>query len=117
MHGRTIVLAIAACGWLVASLIAFVLVTSFGFFAISLIGLLVWFGCVRVELEKDAAVSSGWTPELIVHQHRARERMSAEERAGWRHEQSLALQSTRFFKHFGMALTLIGAAGFLHFQI
>jgi len=117
MHGRTIVLAIAACGWLVASLIAFVLVTSFGFFAIGLIGLLVWFVCVRIELENDAAVSSGWTPELIVHQHRAREHMSVEERAGWRHEQSLGLRSVRFFRHFGMALTLIGAAGFLYFQI
>jgi hypothetical protein len=117
MHGRTIALAVAACGWLIASLLAFVLVTSFGFFAIGLIGLLLWFICVRIELEKDAAVSSGWTPHLIVSQHKARERMSAEERASWHHEQSLALQSTRFFKHFGMALTLIGAAGFLFFQV
>jgi hypothetical protein len=116
MHGRTIALAVAACGWLVASLIAFVLVASFGFFAIGLIGLLLWFICVRIELEQDA-VSSGWTPHLIVSQHQARERMSDDERASRRHEQSLALQSVRFFRHLGIALTLIGAAGFLYFQV
>jgi hypothetical protein len=117
MHGRTIATAVAACGWLIASLIAFVLVASVGFFAIGLIGLLLWFICVRIELEKDAAVGSGWTPELIVHQHDARERMSGDERTRWRHEQSMALQSTRFFKHFGIGLTLIGAAGFVWFQV
>jgi hypothetical protein len=92
-----------------------VLVASFGFFAIGLIGLLVWFICVRIELEKDAAVSSGWTPHLIVSQHQAQEHKTPERRAGWRHEQSLALQSVRFFKNLGVGLTLIGAAGFLYF--
>ena len=81
MHGRTIALAVAALRWLVASLIAFVLVASFGFFGIGLIGLLLWFICVRMELEKDAAVGSGWTPELIGSQHEARENMSPEQRA------------------------------------
>jgi hypothetical protein len=117
MHGRTIVLAIAACGWLVASLIAFVLVTSFGFFAVGVIGLLMWFICVRIELEKDAAVSSGWAHQLIEPQHRAREGMSDDERARQRHEQSLAMQSGRFFRHLGMGLTAIGASGFLYFQL
>ena len=116
MEGRTLAIAVAALGWLVASLIAFVLVASFSFFAIGLIGLLLWFICVRIELEKDAAVGSGWTPHLIGSQHEARERMSGDERARWRHEQSLGLQSVRFFKHLGMALTLIGGAGFLWFQ-
>jgi hypothetical protein len=117
MHGRTIALAVAACGWLVASLIAFVLVVSLGFAGVGLIGLLVWFVCVRIELEKDAAVGSGWTPHLIGSQHEARERLSPEQRAAWREEQSLGLQSTRFFKHLGIGLTLIGAAGFLYFQL
>jgi hypothetical protein len=112
MEGRTIALAVASLGWLIASLVAFVLVASFGFFAIGLIGLLLWFICVRIELEKDAAVGSGWTPHLIASQHEARERMSGDECASWRHEQSLALQSTRFFKHLGMGLVAIGAIGF-----
>jgi len=117
MHGRTIALAVAACGWLLASLVAFVLVTSFGFFAIGLIGLLMWFICVRIELEKDAAIGTSRTPELIAYQHEARERMTPEQRAAWREEQSVALQSTRFFRHLGIGLTAIGATGFGWFQL
>ena len=117
MHGRTIALAVAACGWLVASLLVFAVVVRVGFFAIGVIGLMLWFVCVRIELEKDAAIGTGRTPELIARQHQARERMSFEQRAAWREEQSLALQSTHFFKSLGMGLTLIGAAGFLYFQL
>ena len=117
MEGRTIALAVAALGWLVASLIAFVFVVWFGFAGIGVIGLLLWYICVRIDLEKDAAVSSGWAPHLIVSQKEARDRMTGDERARWRHEQSLGLQSVRFFRHIGMALTLIGAAGFLWFQL
>ncbi|HLG45148.1 MAG TPA: hypothetical protein VKY24_02815 [Reyranella sp.] len=117
MEGRTIVFAVAALGWLVAGLIAFVFVVWFGFGGVGLIGLMLWFICVRIELEKDAAVGSGWTPHLIGSQHEARERMSGGERASWRHEQSVALQSTRFFRHLGMGLAAIGAAGFGWFQL
>ncbi|MCW5738023.1 MAG: hypothetical protein KIS73_28130 [Enhydrobacter sp.] len=117
MHGRTIAVAVAVCGWLVAGLIAFVLVASFGFFAIGLIGLLSWFICVRIELENDAAVGSGWTHHLIGSQHEAREGMSGDERMRWRHEQSVGLQSVRFFRNLGMALTLIGTGGFLWLQL
>jgi hypothetical protein len=117
MHGRTIALAVAACGWLVASVLVFALVVRVGFFAIGVIGLMLWFVCVRVELEKDAAIGTSRTPELIARQYEARERMSADERASWRREQSLAMQSARFFKHLGIGLTLIGAAGFLYFQL
>ncbi|MBS0524407.1 MAG: hypothetical protein JSS04_16205 [Proteobacteria bacterium] len=53
MPGRTIALAVAACGWLIASLVAFVLVARFGFFAIALIGLLLWFVCVRAGSSFD----------------------------------------------------------------
>jgi hypothetical protein len=112
MHGRTIALAVAALGWLIASLVAFVLVVSFGFAAIGLMGLTMWFICVRMELEKDGAFGTGRTPDLIVRQYEARAHMSEDERASWRHEQSLALQSIRFFRHLGMILTAIGATGF-----
>jgi hypothetical protein len=117
MEGRTIALAVAALGWLIAGLIAFVFLFWFGFGGIGLIGLVLWFICVRMELEKDAAVGSGWTPHLIGSQHQARERLSPEQRAARREEQSVALQSLRFFRHLGIGLTLIGAAGFLYFQL
>ena len=89
MYGRTIVLAVAACGWLVASLLAFILVSTLSFFGIG----------------------------LIETQYEARQKMSDEQRAAYRHEQTLALQSARFFKHLGIALTLIGVAGFVYFQL
>jgi hypothetical protein len=117
MRGKTIVLAVAALGWLVASLIAFVIVASFTFFGIGFIGLLLWFVCTRMELEKDAAVGSGWTPSLIASQYEARQKMSAEQRAAYRDEQTLAMHSMRFFKNLGIALTLIGAAGFVFCQV
>jgi hypothetical protein len=117
MHGKTIVLAVAALGWLVASLIAFVIVASFTFFGIGLIGLLLWFVCTRMELEKDAAVGSGWTPGLIASQYEARQKLSVEQRAADSEEQTLAMHSMRFFKNLGMALTLIGAVGFLYYQV
>lgn len=110
-------MAVAVLGWLVASLIAFAFVVWFGFPGIGVMGLMLWFVCVRMELEKDAAIGTGRTPELVARQYEARERMSADERAGWRHEQSLALQSIRFFRHLGIGLTLIGAAGFLWQQV
>ena len=92
MYGRTLVLAVAACGWMVASLLAFVLVSSFSFFGIGLIGLLLWFVCVRMDLEKDAAIGSGWTPGLIQTQYEARQKMSDEQRAAYRHQQALGAQ-------------------------
>ena len=43
--------------------------------------------------------------------------MSDEERASRRHEQSLTQETVRLFKHLGMALTLIGAACLIWFQL
>jgi hypothetical protein len=73
MHGKTIVLAVAALGWLVASLIA--------------------------------------------SQYEARQKMSPEQRAAEREEQSVTMHSVRFFRHLGISLTLIGGAGFAYYQL
>jgi hypothetical protein len=70
-----------------------------------------------MELEKDAAVGSGWTPSLIASQYEARQKMSEEQRAAYREEQSVAMHSVRFFRHLGIALTLIGGAGFAYYQL
>jgi hypothetical protein len=108
MSGKSVALAVAAVGWLLASLLAFVIVTLVGFFGIGLIGLLIWFICTRVELEADGGES------LFGAQHQTRQDMTSAERASYRHEQSLAHQSTRFFKNLGIGLTVIGFAGFLY---
>jgi hypothetical protein len=65
-----------------------------------------------MELEQD-----GPTPGVIASQYEARQKMSDERRAAYRDEQTLAMHSMRFFKNLGIALTLIGAAGFFYYQV
>jgi hypothetical protein len=111
MSGKSIAIAVAAVGWLVASLCAFAIVAMVGFFGIGFIGLLFWFICTRIELESDGGAS------LFEQQFRAKQEMSRAERAARHHEQSLAAQSSRFFKNVGIGLTVIGFSGFLYYQL
>ena len=55
MSGRFILLVVAAIGWLLASLVVFVIVTLFGFFGVGLLGLLIWFICTQMELESEGS--------------------------------------------------------------
>ncbi len=111
MSGKFVALAVASVGWLLASLLAFAIVTLVGFFGIGLIGLLFWFICTRIELQSDGDVS------LFAVETKARQDMSRAERASRRHERSLAVQSARFFRNVGIGLTLIGFGGFLYFHL
>lgn len=115
--GDAILFVVGCCGLMVASVLAFLLVVTFSFGGIALIGLLMWFTCTRVELEKDSAVGSGRATELIGSQFEARQGMSDVERAQYRDEQSVAMRSVRFFRYLGVGLTLIGGVGFALFQI
>lgn len=83
MSGKFVVLVVAV-GWLLASLVAFVVVALAGFFGIGLIGLTFWFICTRVELESDGGAS------LFAAQYRTQQEMTQLERASYRHAQSLA---------------------------
>jgi len=102
---------VAAIGWLLAALIAFAIVTLFGFFGVGFFGLLILFICTQVELESDAGAS------LFAARAQARQNMWRAERASQRHEQSLGIKTTRFFRNVGIGLTLIGFGGFLYFQL
>ena len=115
MCGKSIVVAIADCGWLVSSLLAFLFVTYTGFFGIGVIGLLLWFVCIRIELEADAPVGGAFDTSLMASQVKA-ERSRAE-RAAARSENALAVQSARFFKNVGIGLVLIGFGGFAYQQL
>ena len=117
MSAKSILMAIALSGWLLASVLAFLIVAYAGFFGIGFIGVVLWFICAQVELEQDQPVATGSTASLVAPQLKARNEMSREQRAAQRHEQSLAVQSTRFFKHLGMGLALIGFGGFLCYQV
>ena len=111
MSGRFIALVVAAIGWLFAALFALVIVTLFGFFGVGFFGLLVWFISTQVELESDAGAG------LFAAQAQTRQAMSRAERASRRHEQSLGMKTTRFFRNVGIGLTLLGFGGFLYFQL
>jgi hypothetical protein len=50
-------------------------------------------------------------------QLRAQQDLTAEQRQSVRHERSLATQSARFFKFFGLGLMAIGLCGGLYYQL
>ena len=105
---KSVVMAVVLSGWLLASAIAFMLVAYTSFFGIAVIGLMIWFICTRLDLERESS---------FTHQVTTKPQMSQAERVALRSETALEAQTTRFFRHFGMALVLIGAGGFLYFQL
>jgi hypothetical protein len=117
MPGKSIVMAVVLSGWLVASVIAFLIVAYGGFFGVGVVGLVIWFVSTCVDLGQDGELGVGVSPSFFARQVRAKAEMSHAERAALRGQKSLEAQSARFFKHLGIALTLIGAGGFLYFQL
>jgi hypothetical protein len=111
MSGRFIVLVVAAIGWLIAAVVAFAVVSLFGFFGVGFFGLLLLFICAQVELESDAGAT------LFAPQAQARQNMPVAGRASQRHGPSPASKTTRFVRGVGIGLTLIGFGGFLYFQL
>jgi hypothetical protein len=114
MSGKSIIIAVALAGWFVASLIAFVIVALFGFLGVGLIGVLMAFVAAQFELESGGIAGGAYGASMIHHQLEADRQMSQEQRAARRNEQSFSVQSTRFFRHFGIALALIGFGGFAY---
>jgi hypothetical protein len=114
---KSIVMAVVLSGWLIASVIAFMIVAYAGSFGIGVVGLMIWFVSTRADLEQDGWVGVGVSPGLFARQVMRKAEMSHAERAAVRAEKSLEAQSIRFFKQLGIALTLIGAGGFLYFQL
>jgi hypothetical protein len=114
MSGKSIVIAVALAGWFIASLIAFVIVALFDFMGVGLIGVLIAFVATQFELESGGIAGGAYGASMIHHQLEADRQMSPEQRAAKRTEQSISVQSTRFFRHFGIALALIGFGGFAY---
>jgi hypothetical protein len=117
MSGKSIAVTVAIMGWLLASLIAFVIVALVGFFGVGVIGLLIAFISTQFELDSDGAVAGGIGSDLLARQIRAQREMSPEQRAARRTEKSLLAQSVNFFRYFGIGLVLIGFGGFAYYQL
>ena len=113
MSGKSIVIAVALAGWFVASLIAFVVVALFDFLGVGFIGVLIAFVATQSELHSGGNTGGSYGAAMIRHQLVDRE-MSPERRAAEPAEQSLIAQSARFFRHFGIALAVIGFGGFAY---
>ena len=113
MSGKTILVAVALAGWFVAALVAFVIGALFDFLGIGLIGVLIAFVATQSELHSDGSTSGTYGAAMIRARMADRE-SSPERRAAERADRSLIAQSARFFRHFGMALALIGFAGFAY---
>lgn len=118
MPTKSIVMAFVLSGWLIAIVIAFMIVAYASFFGIAVIGLMIWFVSTRVDSENEGGVvGAGFSPGFLAQQVRSRAEMSKGERAALRGRQLLEAQSTRFFKYLGIALTAFGLGGFLLFQV
>ena len=117
MPGKAFVMAFVWSGWLIASVISFMIVAYAGFFGVAVIGLMIWFVTARVDMEQDGVVGAGVSPGFLAQQLRNRTEMSRAERAALHGRQLLEQQSTRFFRYLGIALTVGGFGGFLLFQI
>jgi hypothetical protein len=113
---KSIVMAVVLSGWLLASVLAFMMVAYTSFAGIGVIGLMIWYVCTRLDQEQDGPASVG-SPDSFARQVRSRAEMSRAERAALRAEKRVAGQSIRFFRHLGIALTAIGLGGFLCFQL
>jgi len=71
MSGRFVVLVVAAIGWLIAAVVAYAIVSLFGFFGVGFFGLLLLFISTQVELESEAGA------RLFAPQAQARQNMPA----------------------------------------
>lgn len=117
MSARTILMAVVLSAWLVASLVAFLIVAYTTFFGIAFIGLVICYVSAQFELDGDRPVASPLTVSFLGAQLRAQEQMTSEQRHSVRHDQSLCMQSARFFKSFGFGLLIIGLGGGLYYQL
>src|SRR5512132_815615 len=104
ISGREVLTGVALAGLFLMIAIAMAFVARIGFLGVGIIGVLTWFICVRLELEKDAAVGNVMATGLYAQQIRAREAMTRAEKAADRQEQTALLQSVRFFKRLGICL-------------
>lgn len=106
-------MALAFSAWILASAVAFLFVAYTSFFGVGVIGLIICAIAYRIEMN-DA-------PGALVTSDLGRQLQSArdlplEQRRAVNHEKSLATQSLRFFKLFGLGLAAIGLCGGLYTQ-
>jgi len=117
MPAKSIVMAFVLSGWLIALVVAGLIVAYTSFFGLAVLGLLVLCLSVIVDQERDGAVGAGMTPGFLAQQFRARAEMTPMQRQAMRSEHALEARSTLRFKYLGIAMLFVGLAGFWLFQL
>lgn len=114
MSGNAKHIAVALSAWLLAAALSYLVVAYLTFFGVAVIGLVVCYIGFRVEMDEvpSAVATSG-----IGATRKAERHPSVEQSYRLRHEQSVASQWVRFFKLFGLGLTIIGLCGGIHYQL
>ena len=85
-----------------------------GFLGIGILGVLIGFIAVRVDLEKEGAVGSGWAAGLHAQQVSSRRTAPHAERAAHRAEMHALRRPLLIAKIISAALVAIGSLGFFY---
>jgi hypothetical protein len=88
--------------------VAVVIANWLGFVGLFILGMLTWVICVQVELSDDTP-----TAGTAVFRARLSPERSPERRAAAQAERQVRLSPLRFYRWCGIALTAIGAGGFI----
>lgn len=115
MSARSVLDAVAISGCLVVSIVVLVTVPYLGLIGVAVVGLLMWVICNLIEIDAPASVLH--TADFLARREELRAAQRAEERAASMANRLLSLQSLRFYRYLGMALSAIGIGGFALFQI
>lgn len=112
MPSKSFVMAFVLSGWLVALVLAGLIVAYTSFFGIAVLGLIILCFSVIVDQDRDGAVGTGITPGFLAQQVKAKVEMSQPQRLVFRAEQALEAGLTRRFKYCGVAMLIVGLGGF-----
>lgn len=115
MSARSFLNAITLSAWLVVSILVFVTVAYVGLIGVGVVGLLMWVICNLIELDAPASVLQ--TTDFLARREQLRAGQRAEEHEASMADRFLSLQSIRFYRYLGAALSVIGIGGFALFQI
>jgi len=117
MPAKSIVMAFVLSGWLVALVLAGLIIAYTSFFGVAVLGLITVCVSVIVDQDRDGPVGTGVTPDFLARQVDARAAMSNAQRRTFRAEQGLEARSTRLFRWCGLAMMAVGLAGFWLLQL
>lgn len=112
MPAKSIVMAFVLSGWLVALIVAGLILAYTGFFGLAVLGLIVLCLGAIVDQDRNGAVGTGMTPGFLAHQYRARAEMTSAEGQALQHEHTQEARSTLRFKYLGLGMLIVGLGGF-----